>query len=88
VEAGVCGVPHEVKGEAPVAFVVPVGGSEVTERELRDFTLDHVGTYANPRRVFLVDELPRSATQKTQRYKLEDMANERLDGPLSSGGRS
>ena len=85
-EAGVCGVPHDVKGEAPVAFVVPAEGSEVTERELRDFTLDHVGTYANPGRVFLVDELPRSATQKTQRYKLEEMADERLDGPLSSGG--
>ena len=85
-EAGVCGAPHEVKGEAPVAFVVLIDGSDVTERELREFTLDHVGTYAHPRRVFLVDELPRSATQKTQRYKLEEMAKERLGEPLAPGG--
>ena len=35
-----------------------------------------------PRRVFFVDELPRSATQKVQRYKLEDDIAERLDGSL------
>jgi long-chain acyl-CoA synthetase len=83
-EAGVVGAPHEVKGEAPVAFVVLEEGAEVSERELREFTIDHVATYAHPRRVFFVDELPRSATQKTQRYKLEAMATERLDRPLTS----
>jgi long-chain acyl-CoA synthetase len=36
--------------------------------------------------VFFVDELPRSATQKVQRYKLEDEAADRLDGPLTSSG--
>jgi long-chain acyl-CoA synthetase len=84
-EAGVVGAPHEVKGEAPVAFVVLEEGSEVTEEELRKFSLDHVASYAHPRRVFFVDELPRSATQKVQRYRLEEMAEEMLDGPLTTG---
>jgi acyl-coenzyme A synthetase/AMP-(fatty) acid ligase len=35
-----------------------------------------------PRRVFFVDELPHSATQKVQRYKLGDDIAERLDGSL------
>ena len=82
-EAAVVGVPHETKGEAPVAFVVFEEGEEVTEDDLRRFTLDHVATYAHPRRVFFVDDLPRSATQKVQRYKLEEAADERLDGPLA-----
>jgi long-chain acyl-CoA synthetase len=84
-EAGVAGAPHEVKGEAPVAFVVLAEGADVTEEELRRFTLDHVASYAHPRRIFFVDELPRSATQKVQRYRLEEMAEEYLDGPLTSG---
>jgi long-chain acyl-CoA synthetase len=81
-EAGVAGAPHEVKGQAPVAFVVREEGADLSERELREFALDHVATYAHPRRVFFVDELPRSATEKIQRYELQNMAEERLDGPL------
>ena len=81
-EAGVAGAPHEVKGQAPVAFVVREEGADLSERELREFALDHVATYAHPRRVFFVDELPRSATEKIQRYELQNMAEARLDGPL------
>jgi long-chain acyl-CoA synthetase len=84
-EAGVCGTSHDVKGEAPVAFVVLADSADVTEAELRKFSLDHVATYAHPRRVLVVEELPRSATQKVQRYRLEEMAEEMLDGPLTSG---
>ena len=84
-EAAVVAAPHDVKGEAPVAFVVLEAGADAGETELRRFALEHVPTYAHPRRVFFVDELPRSATQKVQRYKLEEALDERLDGPLTSG---
>ncbi|MFB6164790.1 MAG: class I adenylate-forming enzyme family protein [Haloarculaceae archaeon] len=87
VEAAVVAAPHEIKGEAPVAFVVREEGSDLTEDELREFSLDHVASYAHPRRVFFVDELPRSATQKVQRFKLEDEAEQRLDGSLTSSGK-
>ncbi|WP_256684133.1 class I adenylate-forming enzyme family protein [Halococcus qingdaonensis] len=83
-EAAVVAAPHEVKGEAPVAFVVAEDGTELGEDALREFTLDHVASYAHPRRVFFVDELPRSATRKVQRYKLEADATERLNEPLRS----
>jgi len=83
-EAAVVGADHEVKGTAPIAFVVPEPGEEATETEIRKFALEHVAAYAHPRRVFFVDELPRSATQKVQRYRLEDRLEELLDGPLTS----
>jgi acyl-CoA synthetase (AMP-forming)/AMP-acid ligase II len=83
-EAAVVGAPHEVKGEVPVAFVVLEEGAEATEEQLRRFSLDHVATYAHPRRVFFVEELPRSATQKVQRYRLEAEVEDLLDGPLAS----
>ena len=85
-EAAVVGAPHEIKGEAPVAFVVleegVESGEDLTEEGLREFTLEHTARYAHPRRVFFVDELPRSATQKVQRYKLEEKAEDRVDGAL------
>jgi len=84
-EAAVVAAPHEVKGEAPVAYVVLAADAHATEEDLRRFALDHVATYAHPRRVFFVDELPRSATQKVQRFKLEAETEERLDGPLEPG---
>jgi long-chain acyl-CoA synthetase len=86
-EAAVVGVDHAVKGQAPVAFVVlehDTDAEAVTERALREFALERVPTYAHPRRVFFVDELPRSGTRKVQRYKLEETAAERLGGPLES----
>jgi long-chain acyl-CoA synthetase len=83
-EAAVVGAPHEVKGQAPVAFIVLDEGADVTETDIRKFSLDHVATYAHPRRVFFVEELPRSATQKVQRFKLEAELDERLDEPLES----
>ena len=83
-EAAVVGAPHDVKGETPVAYVVLKEGADLTEEELREFSLDHVATYAHPRRVFFLDELPRSATQKVQRFKLEEDVEKRLDGSLGS----
>jgi len=77
-EAAVVAAPHEIKGEAPVAFVVLEEGADITEKELREFSLEHTAKYAHPRRIFFVDELPRSATQKVQRYKLEEEAEERV----------
>ncbi len=81
-EAAVVAAPHEVKGEAPVAFVVLEADAEQTEADLRTFALEHVASYAHPRRVFFVDELPRSATQKVQRFKLSEEARERINGEL------
>jgi long-chain acyl-CoA synthetase len=82
-EAAVVAAPHEVKGEAPVAFVVLEGDAAVSEDDLRSFALERVPSYAHPRRVFFVDELPRSATQKVKRFELEAELDERLDEPLA-----
>lgn len=87
VEAAVVAAPHETKGEAPVAYVVLEDGVGISEKELRTFTLDHVATYAHPRRIFFVDELPRGGTQKVQRFKLENKVEEFIDGELSSSER-
>lgn len=83
-EAAVVGAPHEVKGQAPVGYVVTESEAEVTEEELRSFAFDHLPNYAHPRKIFFIDELPRSATQKVQRYKLQDELEDRLAEPLKA----
>jgi long-chain acyl-CoA synthetase len=84
-EAGAAGVPHEVKGEAPVAFVVSEDG--IGEGVLRRYALERLPSYAHPRRVFFVDDVPRSATQKVQRYRLRERAKDRVGGELEPSGR-
>lgn len=86
-EAAVVGIDHAVKGEAPVAFVVLEDDAEIDEEALRSFTLEHVPSYAHPRRIFFVEKLPRSATNKVQRYELRERATEAVDGELSSSER-
>jgi long-chain acyl-CoA synthetase len=79
-EAGVVPAPHEVKGEAPVAYVVTEEDADPSEEDLRRYTLDHLPTYAHPRRIFVLDDLPRSGTEKVQRYKLEERVESDIEG--------
>ena len=83
--ADVCVVPaaHSVKGQAPVAWVVP-RGSSVTEQEIKDFFLQRGPAYAHPRRVFFLDKLPLSSTNKLDRGKLEADVRELLPRGLGS----
>lgn len=73
------GADHEMKGEAPVAFVVAEG---VTEDEIKQHALENGPNYAHPRRVFFKDALPLGGTSKVDKAALEAEASERIDGPL------
>jgi len=53
----------------PVAFVVPA--SEVTERELVDWSLERLEAYKHPRQVLFVDELPETHLGKVDRSALK-----------------
>ena len=76
-DVAVVGVPHAVKGEAPVAFVVAAG---VTEDDLKGFAIENGPAYAHPRRVFFEQALPLAGTRKVDRDALEADALERIDG--------
>ncbi len=61
---------HELKGQVPYAFVVPRSGTRVTEDELKQYALDNGPAYQHPRRVFFLDQLPLSGTNKVDREQL------------------
>ena len=61
---------HELKGQVPFAFVVPRSGATVTEDEIKQFALANAPAYQHPRRVFFLEELPLSGTNKIDRERL------------------
>jgi len=70
VEAAVVGVPHEVLGEDVAAVVVLAPGAPCTPEDLREFCAERLADYKVPRRIEVVDELPRNATGKVLKGEL------------------
>lgn len=75
-EAVVVPVPDEVKGAKPVAFVVQAPGRVVEENALKAWSLTKLEPYAHPRRVFVLEAMPLSGTNKVDRALLEKQARE------------
>jgi fatty-acyl-CoA synthase len=69
-EVAIVGFPHEKWGEAPHAFVVLHEGSRADERELREFARANLAHFKAPHSVTFVNELPKTATGKIQKYIL------------------
>ena len=69
-ELAIVGLPHERWGEAPHAFVVLRSGSEAREDELIEFARSHLAHFKAPHGVTFVEELPKTATGKIQKYVL------------------
>ena len=67
-EAGVCGMAHEKWGQVPVAFVVKK--ENITEQQLLDFCKTNLANYKNPKKIYFVDSLPRSGSNKLLRRNL------------------
>jgi acyl-CoA synthetase (AMP-forming)/AMP-acid ligase II len=70
-EAAVIGVEHPVLGEDVVGFVVLTEDGVVTPEQLTEWCKERVADYASPRRIYVVDELPRNATGKVLKRELQ-----------------
>ena len=71
-EVAVIGTPDEQWGELVTAVVVVNSGSQLVLDEVQDFARQHLGGYKVPRRLELVDELPRNASGKVLKRTLRD----------------
>jgi long-chain acyl-CoA synthetase len=70
-EVAVIGMPHDDLGEEIGAAVALKPGASATPEELRAFARDKVAAYKYPRRVWLVDELPKGPTGKILRREVK-----------------
>ncbi len=78
LESGVAGVADKEGLLKPWAFVVLKDGNDPSPelvRELQDFVKQNTSPHKYPRRVEFVDNLPKTATGKIQRYKLREMGS-------------
>ncbi len=69
-EAAVVGKPHEVKGEAIVAFVVVkshVKPDEKLKKELTEHVAKEIGKIARPDEIYFVSDLPKTRSGKIMR---------------------
>lgn len=86
-EAAVIGIPHEVKGQAIVAFATLRAGktpSEAKAQELREHVAHSIGALARPEKVYFTAELPKTRSAKIMRRLLRDIAEGRVIGDTTT----
>jgi acyl-CoA synthetase (AMP-forming)/AMP-acid ligase II len=69
-EAAVVGLADDRWGEAPHAFIILKPGQQATEDELKQFARDRLAHFKAPHTVTFVEELPKTATGKIQKFVL------------------
>ncbi len=84
--AAVVGVPHEVRGEDVVSFVIAAPGQTPTATELIDYCRQNLARFKVPRAVTFVDELPLTASGKIRRFRLRQ-SHAQAGGGGSPGNR-
>ena len=69
-EVAVAGVPSESWGEEVTAFVVPSKSEKLVESELIEYARERLAAYKCPRRIVVIEAIPRNAMGKIERSKL------------------
>jgi acyl-CoA synthetase (AMP-forming)/AMP-acid ligase II len=65
-------VPHDKLGEDVAAAVVLADGQTAEPNEIREFAARSLAAFKVPRRVLILDEIPKGATGKLQRIGLAE----------------
>ena len=65
-------VAHEKLGEDVAAAVVLKEGHDATERSIREYASERLAAFKVPRKILILDEIPKGATGKLQRIGLAE----------------
>jgi acetyl-CoA synthetase len=86
IECAVIGVPDEIKGEVPVAFVVTKTETtqEQIKKEVVDLVKKGIGPVFLPKEVYLVKDLPKTRSGKIMRRILRNLLGGGELGDLST----
>lgn len=69
-DAAVVPMIDEIAGEVPVAFIVRIEGSAISENEIKQFVAKEVVFYKRLNKVFFADSIPKSPSGKILRKDL------------------
>ncbi|MFQ5807153.1 MAG: class I adenylate-forming enzyme family protein [Phycisphaerae bacterium] len=70
-EAAVVGVPDEVRGEVPLAFLILHEGAALDDKEIRTFCRQRLAGYKVPREIRIEQDLPRGPAGKILKRALK-----------------
>ena len=73
LEAEGVGQPDSYSGEAVVAYVSLKAGEQATDSELISYAKERLAAYKYPRRVYILNDLPKTHTGKIQRRELRGL---------------
>jgi acyl-CoA synthetase (AMP-forming)/AMP-acid ligase II len=65
-------LPHPKLGEEVAAAIVLMEGSTATDKDIRAFAAERMADFKVPRKVILMEEIPKGATGKMQRTSLAE----------------
>jgi len=65
-------MPHKSLGEEVAAAVVLREGASTDEASIRSFAAEHLASFKVPRKILILDEIPKGATGKLQRIGLAE----------------
>ncbi len=77
-QAAVVPVDDDIKGQKPVAFIIPKAGRHPTVEQIKQYALANAPAYQHPRFVWFLDKLPLASTNKIDRAELRKLAEERV----------
>jgi len=86
-DAGIVGVPDEKWGEVGKAFIVLKPGEAMSNGEAFEFLKGKVAKYKIPKYVELIEELPKTASGKIQKFLLKEWHKNRVQGVMGSRGQ-
>ncbi len=69
----VIGVPLSGRDEMILAYVKPAEGSDVTVKSIKDHLKASIASYKNPKHIYIVDDMPLTATGKVLKRRLKEM---------------
>lgn len=77
-QAAVVPIDDDIKGQKPVAFIIPKAGRHPSVDEIKQYALANAPAYQHPRFVWFIDKLPLASTNKIDRNSLQQLAEERV----------
>lgn len=77
-QACVVPVVDDIKGQKPVAWVIPRTGESPDPQALKTWVLQHGPAYLHPRQIWFIESFPLAGTHKVDRRALQAAADQRV----------
>ena len=77
-EVAVFGIPDDYYGEEIMAWIQLHKGESLTEEDIRTFCKNQIAHFKIPKHIWFVEEFPMTVTGKLQKFKMREMALEKI----------